>query len=435
MSSSSDYNILENIVNFPTPAINWDEVAWRGTCEKCKTDYDVLAEGHISLCGICAILFADDIPHCEPPPPDPATSAPIFASEMPQQPSGTSVQHHQTPPRTSALPKQALAPTNASSFAPQMTSQYGGISGQHHQTPPQASPLPKPASAPTNVPSFMHQMGNQFGATTGQPRQAFSSPSQLPTPTPNPQIATSFVHQLVATSSSPRQTLTTPSSLQPPMPKPQTSTTFAHQLARHLVATSSPPRPTPSPPTQPTIPATTAAAAAAVQPPKQTTPKKAKTPMPEKNCGRCSRKFRQNRNNNGVDCTQCCNQWATRGYSLFAKEGMNPSARAAKAIDDYYKKQQSESAGAGAGATPATPSPEVTAAPVVHASGSTSSNTASPVTPVMNAPLQPGSGSRKRLGTELDGEDQAGENDQALKRSRLDAVAFLDVPDSEAFQV
>lgn len=389
MSSSSDYNILENIVNFPTPAINWDEVAWRGTCEKCKTDYDVLAEGHISLCGICAILFAVDIPYCEPPPPDPATSAAIFASEMPQQPSGTSIQHHQTPPQTSALPK--------------------------------------PASAPTNVPSFMHQMSSQFGATTGQRRQAFSSPSQLPTPTPNPHIATSFAHQLVATSSSPRQTLTTPSSLQPPMPKPQTSTSFAHQLARHLVATSSPPRPTPSPPTPTTIPA-----AAAVQTPKQSTPKKAKTPMPENNCGRCSRKFRQNRNNNGVDCTQCCNQWAARGYNLFAKEGMNPSARAAKAIDDYYKKQQSESAAAGA--TPATPSPKVTAAPVVPAPGSTSSNTASPVTPVMNAPLQPGSGPRKRLGSDLDSEDQTGEHDQAMKRSRLDAVDFLDVPDSEAFQ-
>lgn len=156
--------------------------------------------------------------------------------------------------------------------------------------------------------------------------------------------------------------------------------------------------------------------------------------MPEKNCGRCSRKFRQNRNNNGVDCTQCCNQWAARGYNLFAKEGMNPSARAAKAIDDHYKKQQRESAGAGAGATPATPSPKVTAAPVVHAPGSTSSNTSSPVTPVMNAPLQPGSGSRKRLGSELDGEDQTGEQNQPLKRSRLDAVDFLDVPDSEAFQ-
>lgn len=57
-------------------------------------------------------------------------------------------------------------------------------------------------------------------------------------------------------------------------------------------------------------------------------------------CTKCTRRVSSNDNNNGVQCTRCCNYWARRGTDLFATAGMRPTAKAQRLLEVFEKEQQ-----------------------------------------------------------------------------------------------
>lgn len=57
-------------------------------------------------------------------------------------------------------------------------------------------------------------------------------------------------------------------------------------------------------------------------------------------CTLCTRRVSPNDNNNGVQCTRCCNHWARRGTNLFANVGMKPTAKAQKLLENFEKEQK-----------------------------------------------------------------------------------------------
>lgn len=467
------------IANNPTAStateldINWEEVLWRGTCDKCKAEYDALDSAHIYLCGVCVILFPDEVPACEDPVAEQATAAgAVVASETPQQ---SSVK----------LSNPREAPSSCSPF-----------------------PTPAPIVAATNaLKQITHEMPRQTGAVPDKPHQIPSSRSPFPRATPTPANAT----------------------------------TFASEMARQLKATHNKPVETPSlssPFRKPAVPAPAQTA-------DQGTPTKPKEP--EKICP-CNRKFRPNRNNNGVHCTYCCNAQAALGNNLFTKAGAKTSSKAFKLIEEHKKKQMDEGqsqlitpnttprpqttapaistppsassyavvqqiqgqgqvrsqftttnmtprpqttlpaistptsvspyivsqqgqnriqsrltaanmiprpqttapvtstpASASSYAAPQqgqsqlttttmTPRPQITA-PATNTPASASSYTASPATPMMNQQLQPGFAPRKRALSEMDGGYQMAEKEQATKRTRLDNDVFLGWKGNETFDL
>jgi hypothetical protein len=57
-------------------------------------------------------------------------------------------------------------------------------------------------------------------------------------------------------------------------------------------------------------------------------------------CKLCTRHFPPNKNNNGVDCTACCNKEAEKGNDLFASHNLPPSAKAADLLKNARAQQQ-----------------------------------------------------------------------------------------------
>jgi hypothetical protein len=57
-------------------------------------------------------------------------------------------------------------------------------------------------------------------------------------------------------------------------------------------------------------------------------------------CKLCTRHFPPNKNNNGVDCTACCNKEAEKGNDLFASHNMPSSAKAADLLKNARAQQQ-----------------------------------------------------------------------------------------------
>ncbi|KAM0717265.1 hypothetical protein Q7P37_007117 [Cladosporium fusiforme] len=404
--------------------INWEDITWNATCEQCNAEYDALESGHIYLCGVCMILFPDEILPFQGPEAEIATTtATAFASETPHQSSASSDQLCQTLSSSSSFPKPTPTPTTTTISASQMQRQVSACSHQSTQTASSLYPVPKPTPAiatPVTAPpaTLTSDMPQQSGAFS-QPHQTTSLPSPCPKTTPAPTAVATFTsgmpNQLSANSNLPRSLPSSPSPFPKHTPASATATAFASEMSRQLNALSKKARQTPSPPlvsTKPTVASPTPESAA------PTKDKKPKAPLPDIKCTRCARTFKQNRNNNGVECTRCCNKYAALGYNLFAREGIKAPSKVVKVIEEYYNKEKNQNQLEG---TAMTPSPSATA-PVTNTLGSASTATISPATPTMNnlLPLPDSSGSRKRANTEMNESDQSGAYEHVGKRSRLE---------------
>ena len=56
-------------------------------------------------------------------------------------------------------------------------------------------------------------------------------------------------------------------------------------------------------------------------------------------CKLCTRHFPPNKNNNGINCTRCCNKEATEGNDLFASRNLPASTKAAELLNKARARQ------------------------------------------------------------------------------------------------